>query len=75
MYIYLSIFQVRRIDPCEICLCVDGEIFCWWKKCGKTFTDSVNEIGGDRQCRKEKEHQQVRFPQTITFRRASIYTV
>ncbi|XP_055838768.1 G-box-binding factor isoform X2 [Episyrphus balteatus] len=26
--------RVAREDPCEVCLCVDGEIFCWWKKCG-----------------------------------------
>lgn len=28
-------WQISRTDPCEICLCVDGEVFCWWKKCGK----------------------------------------
>ncbi|XP_055604143.1 uncharacterized protein LOC129752380 [Uranotaenia lowii] len=25
--------KVQRSDPCEICLCIDGEIFCWWKQC------------------------------------------
>lgn len=27
--------QIQRYDPCEICLCIDGEIFCWWKQCGE----------------------------------------
>ncbi|XP_037043358.1 uncharacterized protein LOC119079508 isoform X2 [Bradysia coprophila] len=30
---YLHGQKISRVDPCEICLCVDGEIFCWWKKC------------------------------------------
>lgn len=34
-------FQISRNDPCEICLCVDGEIFCWWKKCGKCALNIV----------------------------------
>ncbi|KFB45719.1 AGAP006892-PA-like protein [Anopheles sinensis] len=25
--------KLQRLDPCEICLCIDGEIFCWWKQC------------------------------------------
>ncbi|XP_058460005.1 uncharacterized protein LOC131435810 [Malaya genurostris] len=25
--------KIQRNDPCEICLCIDGEIFCWWKQC------------------------------------------
>uniref|UniRef100_A0A182Q345 VWFC domain-containing protein n=1 Tax=Anopheles farauti TaxID=69004 RepID=A0A182Q345_9DIPT len=25
--------KIQRLDPCEICLCIDGEIFCWWKQC------------------------------------------
>lgn len=25
--------KIQRYDPCEICLCIDGEIFCWWKQC------------------------------------------
>ncbi|XP_014099714.2 probable serine/threonine-protein kinase yakA [Bactrocera oleae] len=27
--------KVPRIDPCEVCLCMDGEIFCWWELCSK----------------------------------------
>ncbi|XP_021931913.1 uncharacterized protein LOC110835714 [Zootermopsis nevadensis] len=23
--------QVPREDPCEFCLCLDGELFCWWQ--------------------------------------------
>ncbi|XP_069696747.1 von Willebrand factor C and EGF domain-containing protein [Periplaneta americana] len=25
--------QVPREDPCEFCLCLDGELFCWWQDC------------------------------------------
>ncbi|XP_017125813.2 mediator of RNA polymerase II transcription subunit 15 [Drosophila elegans] len=28
--------KVPRQDACEVCLCMDGEIFCWWEKCDKT---------------------------------------
>lgn len=35
-FIFLSPGQIQRLDPCEICLCIDGEIFCWWKQCGKS---------------------------------------
>ncbi|XP_037887422.1 myb-like protein W isoform X2 [Glossina fuscipes] len=27
--------KVPRSDSCEVCLCMDGEIFCWWEKCDK----------------------------------------
>ncbi|TMW42929.1 hypothetical protein DOY81_011991 [Sarcophaga bullata] len=27
--------KVPRLDNCEVRLCMDGEIFCWWEKCGK----------------------------------------
>ncbi|KAH8372751.1 hypothetical protein KR009_004404 [Drosophila setifemur] len=27
--------KVPRSDACEVCLCMDGEIFCWWEKCDK----------------------------------------
>ncbi|XP_017839612.1 myb-like protein Q isoform X1 [Drosophila busckii] len=29
--------KVPRSDACEVCLCMDGEIFCWWEKCDKTI--------------------------------------
>ncbi|KAH8394679.1 hypothetical protein KR222_001665, partial [Zaprionus bogoriensis] len=32
--------KVPRLDACEVCLCMDGEIFCWWEKCDKA--NSVN---------------------------------
>ncbi|KAH8285378.1 hypothetical protein KR054_008322 [Drosophila jambulina] len=32
--------KVPRLDACEVCLCMDGEIFCWWEKCDKA---SVNK--------------------------------
>ncbi|KAL1494193.1 hypothetical protein ABEB36_009829 [Hypothenemus hampei] len=25
--------QIYRADPCEFCLCLDGEMFCWWQDC------------------------------------------
>lgn len=25
--------QVTRPDPCEFCMCLDGEVFCWWQDC------------------------------------------
>lgn len=28
-----SAFQVARNDPCEVCVCMDGEIFCYWRQC------------------------------------------
>ncbi|XP_017778628.1 PREDICTED: uncharacterized protein LOC108564186, partial [Nicrophorus vespilloides] len=24
---------IYRKDPCEFCLCLDGEMFCWWQDC------------------------------------------
>jgi hypothetical protein len=27
------VLQVPREDPCEFCLCLDGELFCWWQDC------------------------------------------
>ncbi|KAK7870620.1 hypothetical protein R5R35_009119 [Gryllus longicercus] len=31
--LYLHGQQVRRPDPCELCLCLDGALFCWWQHC------------------------------------------
>ncbi|XP_048519728.1 uncharacterized protein LOC109539003 isoform X1 [Dendroctonus ponderosae] len=25
--------QIYRADQCEFCLCLDGEMFCWWQDC------------------------------------------
>ncbi|XP_030562866.1 alpha-protein kinase 1 [Drosophila novamexicana] len=33
--------KVPRLDPCEVCLCMDGEIFCWWEKCDKANVNKV----------------------------------
>ncbi|XP_017003893.2 probable basic-leucine zipper transcription factor Q [Drosophila takahashii] len=35
--------KVPRLDACEVCLCMDGEIFCWWEKCDKA---NVNRASG-----------------------------
>ncbi|KAH8348851.1 hypothetical protein KR084_011856 [Drosophila pseudotakahashii] len=35
--------KVPRLDACEVCLCMDGEIFCWWEKCDKA---NVNRVAG-----------------------------
>jgi hypothetical protein len=29
----VCMLQVPREDPCEFCLCLDGELFCWWQDC------------------------------------------
>uniref|UniRef100_U5EQ23 Putative serine/threonine-protein kinase mark-a n=1 Tax=Corethrella appendiculata TaxID=1370023 RepID=U5EQ23_9DIPT len=35
--------KIVRNDPCEICLCIDGEIFCWWKQCVVEDDDEEDE--------------------------------
>ncbi|XP_053683401.1 uncharacterized protein LOC128733674 isoform X2 [Sabethes cyaneus] len=36
--------KIQRFDPCEICLCIDGEIFCWWKQCdAPEISEILNE--------------------------------
>ncbi|XP_066908183.1 uncharacterized protein [Halyomorpha halys] len=29
---YLHSQQISRDDPCDFCLCLDGEVFCWWQQ-------------------------------------------
>ncbi|XP_014261810.1 uncharacterized protein LOC106673932 [Cimex lectularius] len=29
---YLHSQQISREDPCDFCLCLDGEVFCWWQQ-------------------------------------------
>ncbi|XP_058066396.1 uncharacterized protein LOC131216016 [Anopheles bellator] len=44
--------KIQRLDPCEICLCIDGEIFCWWKQCDaqtKTGHDADQDVPADGQ--------------------------
>ncbi|XP_065074522.1 uncharacterized protein LOC135698454 [Ochlerotatus camptorhynchus] len=35
--------KILRYDPCEICLCIDGEIFCWWKQCDVPSKPDLND--------------------------------
>ncbi|XP_017079199.2 transcription activator MSS11 isoform X2 [Drosophila eugracilis] len=37
--------KVPRLDACEVCLCMDGEIFCWWEKCDKANVNKVRAAG------------------------------
>ncbi|XP_073974546.1 uncharacterized protein [Rhodnius prolixus] len=39
---YLHSQQINRDDPCDFCLCLDGEVFCWWQQ----------------QCMNSTQHQQ-----------------
>uniref|UniRef100_A0A182RJF7 VWFC domain-containing protein n=1 Tax=Anopheles funestus TaxID=62324 RepID=A0A182RJF7_ANOFN len=44
--------KIQRLDPCEICLCIDGEIFCWWKQCdsfAKSAEESESQIASTQQ--------------------------
>ncbi|XP_034652570.1 ras guanine nucleotide exchange factor R [Drosophila subobscura] len=35
--------KVPREDACEVCLCMDGEIFCWWERCDRENANKVKE--------------------------------
>lgn len=35
--------QIYRRDPCEFCLCLDGEMFCWWQDCPPTLEGPCRE--------------------------------
>ncbi|XP_016941093.3 homeobox protein 13 [Drosophila suzukii] len=37
--------KVPRLDACEVCLCMDGEIFCWWEKCDKANVNKAKSGG------------------------------
>nr|XP_029725744.1 uncharacterized protein LOC109397311 [Aedes albopictus]XP_029725745.1 uncharacterized protein LOC109397311 [Aedes albopictus] len=39
--------KIQRYDPCEICLCIDGEIFCWWKQCDVPAQPMLDDDGDD----------------------------
>ncbi|XP_075168584.1 uncharacterized protein LOC142240750 [Haematobia irritans] len=39
--------KVPRHDICEVCLCMDGEIFCWWEKCDKKQAKLQTSPGED----------------------------
>ncbi|CAD7077131.1 unnamed protein product [Hermetia illucens] len=34
--------QVARNDPCEVCVCMDGEIFCYWRQCSDEVSEGIN---------------------------------
>ncbi|XP_020815452.1 homeotic protein female sterile [Drosophila serrata] len=36
--------KVPRLDACEVCLCMDGEIFCWWEKCDKASANKAKAV-------------------------------
>ncbi|KAH8304270.1 hypothetical protein KR059_005303 [Drosophila kikkawai] len=36
--------KVPRLDACEVCLCMDGEIFCWWEKCDKANVNKAKAV-------------------------------
>ncbi|KAH8254043.1 hypothetical protein KR032_008138 [Drosophila birchii] len=36
--------KVPRLDACEVCLCMDGEIFCWWEKCDKASVNTAKAV-------------------------------
>ncbi|KAH8236986.1 hypothetical protein KR038_001981 [Drosophila bunnanda] len=36
--------KVPRLDACEVCLCMDGEIFCWWEKCDKASVNKAKAV-------------------------------
>ncbi|XP_045477463.1 uncharacterized protein LOC123682738 [Harmonia axyridis] len=42
--------QINRIDPCEFCLCLDGEMFCWWQDCPPATEGPCKDQGPFSQC-------------------------
>ncbi|KAL3274179.1 hypothetical protein HHI36_015593 [Cryptolaemus montrouzieri] len=36
--------QINRIDACEFCLCLDGEMFCWWQDCPPATDGPFNVV-------------------------------
>ncbi|XP_044759361.1 uncharacterized protein LOC123317066 [Coccinella septempunctata] len=42
--------QINRIDPCEFCLCLDGEMFCWWQDCPPATDGPCKDQGPFSQC-------------------------
>lgn len=42
--------QINRIDPCEFCLCLDGEMFCWWQDCPPAIEGPCKDKGPFSQC-------------------------
>ncbi|CAH1967139.1 unnamed protein product [Acanthoscelides obtectus] len=42
--------QIYRPDPCEFCLCLDGEMFCWWQDCPPTMEGPCRDRGPFSPC-------------------------
>lgn len=42
--------QIYRKDPCEFCLCLDGEMFCWWQDCPPTLEGPCRDRGPFSPC-------------------------
>lgn len=42
--------QIYRKDPCEFCLCLDGEMFCWWQDCPPTLEGPCKDRGPFTPC-------------------------
>ncbi|XP_062540973.1 uncharacterized protein LOC134209017 [Armigeres subalbatus] len=62
--------KIQRYDPCEICLCIDGEIFCWWKQCdipsNSEFHDRSLGASGDVQLVTPSAHPATVGPSSTT---------
>ncbi|XP_053674644.1 uncharacterized protein LOC128724947 [Anopheles nili] len=61
--------KIQRLDPCEICLCIDGEIFCWWKQCdtvAKTSLDTDQQFGSSHTALKADQTSSESFAEAST---------
>lgn len=38
------LLQIPRNDPCEMCVCVDSEMFCFWKLCAFLESTTVKPL-------------------------------
>ncbi|KAJ8923330.1 hypothetical protein NQ315_001888 [Exocentrus adspersus] len=48
----LSVLEalIYRQDPCEFCLCLDGEMFCWWQDCPPAMEGPCRDRGPFSPC-------------------------
>ncbi|KAI4457120.1 hypothetical protein MML48_8g00015687 [Holotrichia oblita] len=46
----LNSLKIYRKDPCEFCLCLDGEMFCWWQDCPPTLEGPCRDRGPFSPC-------------------------
>ncbi|XP_072390324.1 kielin/chordin-like protein isoform X1 [Diabrotica undecimpunctata] len=42
--------QIYRRDQCEFCLCLDGEMFCWWQECPPTMEGPCRDLSPFSPC-------------------------